>query len=145
MPADFFIDTQLKVVFSKATGLFGRAEALDHMTRLRSHPDFRPEFNQLADFRQVAAVTLTSEDIRQLASENIFSPHSNRAFVASGDLVFALGRMFGTYRDLEGEPGIRIFREMEAALSFLSLSAEPDPGLFTRLESTDHDNAQPET
>ena len=47
--------------------------------------------------------------------------------------VLGIASVFKTYRELEGEPGIRAFRELSEALSWLSLSAGPDPGLFTRL------------
>ncbi len=135
MPADFFIDTQLGIVFSKATGVLGWAEAADHMARLRSHPDFRPEFNQLFDFRPVSSVTLSHAEVRRLAKPTIFGARSLRAFVVANDLDYGLARMFATYRDLEGETGIVIFRVMQEALTWLSLTAEPDPSWFPKLNS----------
>ena len=135
MPADFFIDTQRRVVFSKGTDALGRAEVLDHMDRLQSHPDFHPEFNQLCDFRQIKTIALSHEDVMELARRTIFRVPSRRAFVVSGDLQYGTGRVFAAYRELAGEPGIVVFREMDKALSWLSLPAEPDPKLFTRLNS----------
>jgi hypothetical protein len=135
MPADFFIDPKLGMVYSKATGIFGHIEALDHMTRLKRHPDFRPEFNQLFDFRPITKVELSNADVKDFASRTIFSADSKRAFVVASDLQFGLSRMFGTYREIAGEQGIMIFREMTEALSWLSLSAEPDPKLFKKLGS----------
>ena len=41
--------------------------------------------------------------------------------------------MFGTYREIRGEDGIRIFKKMAGVLALLSLAAEPDPKLFTLL------------
>src|SRR5260370_29810796 len=131
MPADFYIDAQHGIVYSKANGVLGRAKALDHMDRLSAHPEFRPEFNQLFDFRQVAKVELTPKQVRVLAMRKIFCERSKRAFVVSSDLQFGLSRVFEAYRNLAGEKGIRIFREMGEALSWLELSAEPDPKLFT--------------
>lgn len=46
---------------------------------------------------------------------------------------FGVGRMFGTYREIRGEDGIRIFKKMAGVLALLSLAAEPDPKLFTLL------------
>jgi len=135
MPADFFIDTQLGIVFSKAVGVFTLADCLGHTDRLQSRPEFRPEFNQLFDFRRVSEVALSNDDIRRLAQRTIFSTTSRRAFVVSGDLEFGIGRMFEAYRDIAGESGIMMFREMKEALSWLSLSAEPDPSLFPNLDS----------
>ncbi|MBA4191297.1 MAG: hypothetical protein C0467_25220 [Planctomycetaceae bacterium] len=142
MPADFFIDIRLGVVFSKATGVFDSADAMDHMGRLQNHPDFRPDFNQLFDFRDVNTVMLSAGEVRQLAKQSIFSVSSHRAFVVPGDLEFGLARMFGTYRDLEGESGIVSFRLMGKALAWLSLSVEPEPSMFAKLYTTATEAAQ---
>ncbi len=134
MPADFFIDSQLGVVFSKGTGVFSEAVALDHMTRLLGHPDFNLEFKQLLDFRDVTSMELTNQEVRELAGRSVFSARSQRAFVVSTDLQFGLSRMFGTLREFRGEHGIMIFREMSEAISWLGLAAEPDPELFALLK-----------
>jgi hypothetical protein len=135
MPADFSINPQLGIVFSKATGVFSHAEALDHMIRLSQHPGFRPEFDQLLDGREITKVELSADEVRDLATRTIFSVHSKRAFVTASDHDFGIARMFGTYREIRGEDGIRIFRDMAEALAWLSLTAEPDPKLFQRLFS----------
>jgi hypothetical protein len=127
MPADFYIDAERHIVFSKATGVLGRSEALDHMDRLERNPDFRSDFNQLFDFRSVTAVQLSHEEIKVLATRTIFHPSSRRAFVVARDFDFGIGRVFGTYRDLAGEPGVAVFREMKEALSWLSLPSELEP------------------
>jgi len=133
MPADFFIDADLGMVFSKATGVISLADGEDHMDRLSADPEFRPEYNQLFDLRQARGTALSDNALRSLASRKIFSGNSRRAFVVEGDLEFGLSRVFATYREIQGEHGIHVFREMKEALSWLSLSAEPDPGLFNRL------------
>jgi hypothetical protein len=133
MPADFFINPGLGMVFSKATGIFGHTEALDHMNRLVHHPDFRPEFNQLMDCREVSLVELSNCEVRDLAGRRFFSAHSKRAFVVATKYGFGIARMYGTYREIRGDEGIRIFTGMTEALAWLSLIAEPDPKLFTRL------------
>lgn len=130
MPADFIIDTKMGVVFSRATGRLDLSVGLDHIGRLLRHPDFRPKFSQLFDFRGVTELLLTSQDVRTLAIPNVFGKHSPRAFVVSTDLQFALGRMFEARRNLAGEREIAIFRGRAEALSWLGLSAENDPGLL---------------
>ena len=133
MPADFFVNPQLGVVFSKATGVFGYAEALDHMTRLLRDPDFRPGFNQLLDAREITKVELSSDEVRDLAARTVFSAHSRRAFVTKSNHDFAISRMFGTYREIRGEDGIRSYHTMPEALAWLGLAADPDPKLFPLL------------
>ena len=135
MPLDYSIDTQRGLVLSKATGLFGVAEAMDHIKRLFADPDFRRTHNQLIDFRQITALDLSTDQIRELASASIFGPDSKRAFVVSTDLQFGLGRVFSAYRHIEGEEGIRVFREMKDALQWLSLPSELDSNGLTEPRS----------
>jgi hypothetical protein len=130
MPADFFIDPRCGMVFSKAHGVLSLIDVMDHMDRLHSHPDFRPAFNQLFDFREVTAFPMSFDDLRSLARRSIFSANSQRAYVVRTDWQFGLGRVFSTYRDLAGESGIQIFRSMEEALAWLGLAAEPDVDHF---------------
>jgi hypothetical protein len=136
MPADFYIDVPRRLVFSKGIGVLSRADCTDHMDRLQAHPDFRPEFGQLLDFRGVTEVTVTSAEIILLAERPIFSPDSRRAFVVTSDLHFGLVRMFMSYREIAGEQGIKIFRDMSAALEYLSLVDEADPKKFTKLQQS---------
>jgi len=133
MPADFYIDIPRRVVFSLGSGVVTFADFRGHMERLLSHPDFRPEFNQLLDFRPVTEVVVTREEITLLAARNVFSPKSQRAFVVNSDLHFGLVRMFGSYREIAGEQGIKIFRDLPAALTWLSLTEGADPRRFPEL------------
>jgi hypothetical protein len=134
MPADFYMDTELRCVFSKAVGEFSRADAFDHMTRMIAHPDFDPSFNQLGDFREVQRMDLSGEDIRNFATRSIYAASSKRAFVVSTDVQFGLGRMFETYRGLDGENGVRIFRSMSDAIQWVGLLEEPNAAKFTNLQ-----------
>ncbi|HXA14507.1 MAG TPA: hypothetical protein VNW23_05215 [Opitutaceae bacterium] len=133
MPADFHIDTQHGVVYAKATGVFSHAEVLAYRARLLSHPDFRPGLNELADYREVAKMALSSAEVEELARDTIYSAHSKRAFVVASDLQFGLSRMFGAYRKIAGDQEIMVFRTMAEALSWLPLPAAPDPKLFKLL------------
>ena len=132
MPADFYIDVPRRMVFSYGSGVLRLADLRNHMDRLLAHPDFRPEFNQLLDFRRAEDVVITTEEIILLAARNVFSPKSKRAFVVTTDLHFGLVRMFGSYRENAGEQGIKLFREMKSALAWLSLAEEADPDLYPK-------------
>ena len=134
MPADFFIDTRLGVVFTKATGHLSWSDVANHMDRLAKHPDFRPEFKQLADFRQVTTVALSHDELRRLAKVPVFDARAQRAFVVSGDLQFGIARTFATYRELADEVGVTIFRDMAQALAWLSLPSEPEADRFAPSE-----------
>jgi hypothetical protein len=122
MPADFTIDTERETVFSEATGVFTLGDALSHVDRLIGHPDFKPVFNQIIDFRQATGMALSCDDVRNLAKQNIFSADSRRPFLVTPGVQFGLGRVFATYRELEVEQGIRIFTDANEARSSVSRS-----------------------
>ena len=132
MPADFYIDVPRRMVFSHGDGVLRFADFRGHMERLLRHPDFRPEFNQLLDFRKVTDVEISTEEIVLLAARNIFSPKSRRAFVVANDLQHGLVRMFASYRENAGESGIRLFREMNLALEWLGLAEGADTKKFPK-------------
>jgi hypothetical protein len=138
MSAVFYIDVPRRMVFSHGSGVLRATDFRGHMERLLQHRDFRPEFNQLLDFRLVADVVITTEEIVLLAARNVFSPKSKRAFIVTSDLHFGLVRMFGAYREFAGEQGIKLFREMPSALEWLALNEEADPKRFVELNLSDN-------
>lgn len=133
MPADFRIDEQRALVYSRGLGNFTYDEFLDHMSRLIADPRFRPEFNQVVDCRSITAMVFTAEQVKDLAGRSVFSARSRRAFVVSADLPFGLARMFASYREMGGAAGIMIFRGMPTALSWLNLPPDYDP--FAEIDS----------
>lgn len=127
MASDFIIDASRGLVRSKGTGVITLSSIMNHMDRLLKHPDFRPEFNQIFDFREVTKPELSFDDVTQLAERPVFSPQSQRAFVVSTDWQFGYGRMFATMRSTRGESGITVFRSMKEAADWLGVPEEPDP------------------
>ena len=121
MPCDYFIDVPRRLVFSSGTEVVVTDDVLNHMSRLSRDPNFLPEFNQIIDLRAVTQFKLSSEDIRRIAKRNIFAPTSKRSFLVASTLLFGLGRMFETYREIEGEQGIKIVTDMEEARSWVGL------------------------
>lgn len=91
----------------------------EHQARLVKDADFDPSFSQLSDFLQVTRVEVTPDDVRVFAEKGVFSPSSRRAILVKDDLAFGLARIFQTHRELRGEPGIRVFRQLDAALTWL--------------------------
>jgi len=112
------------MVFSRVTGVLTFGDVLDHMDRLSRHPDFRPTYDQIIDFRQATEMALSDEEIRDLARRNIFGAGSRRAFLVNPGLQYGLARVFETYREMAGEHGIRIFTDDNEALSWVSLREE---------------------
>jgi hypothetical protein len=119
MAAFYKIDKERRLVMSTGTGVLTLADLLAHQEKLLADTDFSPDFSQLWDLTHVTEVELTSKDVHRLAQRSIFSPDSRRAILASRDLVFGLARTFEIYRDILGENGIRVFRNLDDALEWV--------------------------
>jgi len=119
MPAFYKIDKDRRLVMSSGSGVLTKGMILAHMDLLSNDPEFDPDFSQITDFTQLTGMDIGPEDIRQLAQRNIFSARSHRAFVVKNNLQFGLARMFQTYRELNGETGIRVFRTIDEALDWI--------------------------
>jgi hypothetical protein len=119
MPASYKIDKERKLVLSTAFDIVIREDILGHQERLSKDPDFDPHFSQLIDFSDTTQIDITPEDVRLFARRNIFSPDSRRAIVVKDDFQFGLARMFGIHRELAGETGIRVFRNMDDAMQWI--------------------------
>ncbi len=120
MPATYVIDLARRLVISTGTGTVNDGDFRMHHQQLRHDPDFDPTFDQLTDFTGVTKVDVTTETVRVIASDHIFSERSRRAVVAPTSQVFGLARMFQSYRELSGgKEGIEIFRDREQALRWL--------------------------
>jgi hypothetical protein len=119
MSASYKIDKERRLVMTSGVGVLTKEDVQAHMDRLSSDPDFDPDFSQLADFREITVVEFGPEDVRQFAQREIYSPSSRRAFLVKNDLQFGLARMFETYRELNGESGIRVFRSFDEAMQWI--------------------------
>jgi len=119
MPAHYKIDKERRLVMTTVFGVATMADGLTHQEKLRKDPDFDPSFSQLMDYTHVVRFEITAEDVRTLAQQPIFSPHSRRAMLVSGDLAFGLARMFEALRESFGEQGIRVFRNLDDALDWV--------------------------
>jgi hypothetical protein len=119
MPAFYQIDKERRLVTTTAWGVLTTDSILAHQQQLMNDPNFDPDFFQLADFTQVTGVDIPTEDVRTIAEKNIFSSRSRRALVTDNSEFFGLARMFEILRDMEGEPGIRVFRNRDEALNWL--------------------------
>lgn len=120
MPAEYNIDTSLRIVFSAAHGTITDHDAFSHQDNLRNEVGFDPGFSQFFDFTKVTKVELSTEAIHRLAERNLFGLGSKRAFVVSSDLMYGLSRMFQVLiTDYQDE--LTVFRDIHEARRYLSL------------------------
>jgi hypothetical protein len=119
MPAFYKIDKEHRVVLSTASGAFDLAAALAHQDQLLADPDFDPSYSQLVDYSQVTDVRIDANDVRKLAERSVFWPCSRRAMYVTRDIEYGFARMFEMLRENAGEKGIRVFRNLDDALTWI--------------------------
>jgi hypothetical protein len=119
MPTYYKIDKERKLVMSTASGVVTLADGLAHQDKLSKEPDFDPSFSQLVDLTHVTRLEFSSADVRRLAQKSSFLVDSRRAVLVNSDFVFGLSRMYEVFRDISGEKGILVFRNLEEALDWV--------------------------
>jgi hypothetical protein len=119
MPAFYKIDKEHRVVLSTASGVFDLAAALAHQDQLLADPDFDPSYSQLLDYSHVTEVKIDANDVRKLAERSVFWPCSRRAMYVTRDIEYDFARMFEMLRENAGEKGIRVFRILDDALTWI--------------------------
>jgi hypothetical protein len=119
MPAFYKIDKEHRVVLSTASGVFDLAAALAHQDQLLADPDFDPTYSQLLDYSHVTDVRIDANDVRKLAERSVFWPCSRRAMYVTRDIEYGFARMFEMLRQNAGEKGIRVFRNLDDALTWI--------------------------
>ena len=120
MPATYTIDADLQLVTSLLVGPVTEAEIYEHNQRLRTDPSFDPAYRQLADMSAVSEVLVSTGLIVDTARDQFFNPGVPRAFVASGDAVFGMARMFAAHAEGLGQT-IKVFRQRKEAEQWLGL------------------------
>jgi hypothetical protein len=127
------IDVGKRLVTTVAEGVLDLTTLIEHTDQLKADPHFDANFDQLADFSAVTNIHLSPGAIRYLAARSIFSPHSRRAAIAPNGLIFALGRVFESYRQLfSGTDEARIFRNKADALEWLLCRQRGNPPSLKR-------------
>ena len=120
MPASYLIDQERGVVFSRGWGVLMDEEILAHAKVLRADIRLTPDLRQVADFRDVTKLGVTSEGVRRAAKNNPFGPDARRSFVAPLDETLGMLRMFGIYIDAD-DSQFRIFRTLGPAMEWVGL------------------------
>ena len=111
MTARILIDVDRRIVFTHAANPLTVTQVADHRARLHDDPQFDPQFGQIISFLDVRDVELSA----------VFAAQSRRALVVPNDLLFGLGRMFATHRDLDGESNIAIVRTLSDAADWVGI------------------------
>lgn len=120
MPVLHFVDASNRLVITTCAGEVSREEVVESLKELRAHPDFRPDFGQLADLSEVSRLNLSFNDMEAIARlYNPFSNEGKRAMVVPvKGATFGLTRMYQLLVDHEH---FEIFQSAHDAIVWLGL------------------------
>jgi hypothetical protein len=126
MPFRYVLDKERRLVITTASDRVTFAEAKAHQDQLKNNPDFQPEFDQLIDATAVTGFDISTEEAKSLCRTSpLFSSSSRRAWVAPNPLLFGMGRLIETYREIEGGgEQFRVFYNRSEALTWLGMDAQ---------------------
>ena len=120
MPISYEIDPNQRLVISRLSGVVIDDEVRNHNERLRTDPQFDPNYRQLIDLTGITEVLVATPTVTAAAQDQYFTPGSRRAFVASTDTTFGLARMFALRAEAGGQT-IEVFRDRKKAEEWLGI------------------------
>jgi hypothetical protein len=127
LPIEYTIDHDHRLVTAIGSGTLTSEDIFTYQTDVWSRPEVAG-YDELMDMTNVERIDLRSVDrIKRLAelsaSMDTAAAQSKFAIVAPGDYAFGLGRMYESYRRLEGRSTkqVGVFRSEAEARTFLEL------------------------
>ncbi|MEO6528935.1 MAG: hypothetical protein ABIP93_20120 [Gemmatimonadaceae bacterium] len=119
------IDADERLVRCLAWGELSSEDLYEHYRKILIDLDFRPDYRQLGDLRDVTRLSADSTAIAAAASLAVFAPGTRRALIAPSDITFGLARMFASYAEDVGQL-VRVFRDAREAEEWLGLGGTTD-------------------
>lgn len=122
MPIRMVIERDNGLIRTTASGRLTGLDLVEYYRRLRAHPDFRSNLDEIFDATQVDAIDVTAEDVRTLSSiTEEFTKHGvpvRVAIVAPGDLEFGMSRMYELLQ-VQSINVLKVFRDRRTAEDWL--------------------------
>ncbi len=128
--------------------VIGEVTCQELMTTLKTFYTDSPTLDILWDVRQGTVSKLSYNDIRIVVESVVeFTKKSRRrktAIVISRDVDYGIGRIFGTFAEIkEVSLTVRVFREYDEAMTWLSGAGEATPGPNAEVGTTPDAPASP--
>ena len=121
MPVILKINPQKKVVYSTFFGIVTDQEMLEHSKTIAEHPNFRPEFDEIADLTMVTELRVTRAALQELASrESVFQNSVKHVIVAPKDFSFEKAEQFKQMAE-SSRPSLKVARTAAEAYEILGL------------------------
>ena len=121
----YLVDAGQSLVLTRGFGVLTDADLLNHVRGLRAEAAFHGGMCQVADFRDVSEIAISSGGIRALAALNPFGQGSRRAVVVASDYAYGMARMYQMIRE-PSQDELEIFRGLEHALDWLGFGDDID-------------------
>jgi len=114
----FVIDPERRLVTVEFGKKLTAEDIARYAERLKIHPEFQPEFSEIANLTEVEEIDLQAEDFLKLADKiDPFSPKAKRAFVVQTTTQRHAARM---HKLLRSEKNFEIFESVEDAEKWVS-------------------------
>ncbi len=114
---EFDIDVEKRTVLVRFRKKVTARDIRFYAGRLRTDPEFDPEFSEIVDLTEVQNLDLEADDFLKLADEiDCFAPAAWRAFVVRNSVQHHAARM---HKLLRGQANMRIFSFVEPARAWI--------------------------
>jgi hypothetical protein len=109
----YVLDAEKRLVVVKFRKKVTVKDIEEYAAALRAHPQFKPEFSEIADLSEVEELDLQADEFIRLADEiDPFSPQARRAFVVRTSVQSHAARM---HKILRVQRDFSIFQSVEEA------------------------------
>lgn len=128
MPIDHWIDHERRFVYAKGRGVLLDEDVFEYQREVWSDARL-VGYAELVDLSEIERIDLASiERVRELAelaaAMDKDAGQSKLAILAPRDFAFGLGRMYESYRELQGSgtKEVEVFRTLPEAMAFLGVA-----------------------
>lgn len=125
MPIEYRIDHERRLVLAEGKGVFTLKDIMGYQREVWTRGDVQG-FDEIVDMSGVKEIAgTTAEGAREIAETAVaMDPPEGTpkfAIVAPGDLAFALGRMYESFREIlpGSKKKVAVFRSREEAFAWL--------------------------
>lgn len=131
MAFSYNIDTADKVILCRGNGILNAGEILAVRQQIRKDVNFDVVFDRIIDLREVAEISISTDDLRGIADPSFYSRPSRVAFIANDDLKFGMSRMYAAFCNYD-QDNCQIFRDMTEARQWIRQGSDAETSTDTR-------------
>ena len=118
------IDMSKRLVVSTFSGEVDDAELVNHVSAIRSHPDFDPSFSEIIDFSGITGGKISTSAVETMSQRpSIYNSTSMHVIIAPQDFMFGLARMSQVLAE-KTKPNVLVVRTIEEAYKFMKLEKD---------------------